>query len=152
VRRSLVLLPLAGLFLFGCGDDGGDDAGDDAQNAETEETTGADEGADAEDTCAQIEAVAEIDPAAQPTQEDVDLVRSAAEGAPDEVADALNVVADIGQAIADLGPEELEDPSAFPDLEAIASAEEQAEAGEALVAFADEECGLEVPLFADFAA
>lgn len=168
MRRAIALFSLLGLLLLAaCGDDGGGDAGEDGGDstddteetvtptttAEDDEDDGGSSGGDAsgdETVCGDLAAVAEIDPGVQPTQDDVDLVRDIAEDLPDDEAAALNVVADVGQFIVDLTPEQLSDPDAFAGLEDVATEEEQAAAGATLVAFAEEECDLSVPLFDDF--
>jgi hypothetical protein len=159
LRRALFIVLSAFLLLAACGgDDGGsDDAAEDATSEDTSaDDTGSDdttttseatEGGDAEAVCAELEALSDIDPDGLPTQEDVDRVLAAADGAPPEIADALGAVAAVGQLIADEGPEAL-DEQALADLEAEAGS--VVEASETLVTFTTEECGFDVPLFSSF--
>ncbi|MCB1014036.1 MAG: hypothetical protein KDB10_02815 [Acidimicrobiales bacterium] len=170
MRRTLTPLSLVVsllLLIAACGDDGGGDVGVDEgdptadsidaelpdETSATDDvpatTVAADE--DRSDTlCGDLAAVAEIDPSVQPTQGDVDLVRGLADDTSGDVADSFATIADVGQFIADLGPDDLDDPEAFAGLDDIATEDEQAAAGQTLVDFADEACGLSVPLFENF--
>lgn len=158
MRRSLIALSLAVLLLAGCGGD--DSPSDEATDDTTTETTGATEdtatdettdeaGGDTEALCAELEALSDIDPEALPTQADVDRVTAAAESAPPEIAEALTVVAGVGQLIADEDIETLT-PEQLAELEAQTSGPEITAAGETLVAYTADECGFDVPLFSSF--
>lgn len=86
--------------------------------------------------CADLEALADIDPDVDPTQAQVDRLREVAETAPSGVAEPLATVADFGQAIVDGDPD--------------GPAMEEAAAGAALliVAYGNDACGgIVVPLF-----
>jgi ABC-type enterochelin transport system substrate-binding protein len=152
VHRLLLILAATTLALSACGGDD-DSASEDtaADTTEATDTTTADTTADtAEDTtglCAELEALADIDPEALPTQADVDRVTAAAESAPPEIADALTTVAAYGQLIADEGPEAL-DAETIAALEAQTDGPAVEEASQTLVAFTTDECGIDVPLFA----
>jgi hypothetical protein len=84
--------------------------------------------------CDELAGLAEIDPEADPTQPDVDRLEDIASRAPVGVADRLRAVAAFGQSVVD----------------GAASAELQAAAVDAvivLIAYGNEACGIDVPLF-----
>lgn len=158
--RSFVLaLSLSALLLAGCGGDDGDTASD-GTAATTETTAPAETTVPTDDTvtddtasadiCAQLADLADIDPEVLPTQEDIDRVTAVAETAPPEIQDALLTLAEIGQLIADTGEAALNDPDAFAELEAATTSPEVTAAGGTLVAYAADECDIDVPLFTSF--
>ena len=157
MRRLLIALSLVVLVVTGCGgDDSASDEGatDTVTDTETTEAAApdqtADDGAgDADAFCAELEALTDIDPEELPTQADIDRVTAAVASAPPEIAEALTTIAAVGQLIADEGPEALT-PEAVAELEAQITGPEVTAAGGTLVAFAADECDLDVPLFTSF--
>lgn len=156
MRRLLLtgLLAVAlALALTACG---GDDGGDEDGAASTTTTSPADpsttttpattdvppvdstfEADDVAALCEELEGLAEIDPDADPTQDQVDRIRSIAEDAPTGVAEPLEAVAAFGQAIVD--------DDSHQDTATIQT--EAAEAATVLIAYGNEACGIDVPLF-----
>ena len=153
VRRLLLTGLLAvTLALTACGGDDGGDGEDDAAGTTTT-TTSADSSTTttevppvdstfaAEDVtalCEDLEGLADIDPDADPTQAQVDQIRAIAEDAPPGVAEPLEAVAAFGQAVVDEG-------EGHDDLDAIQT--EAVEAATVLIAYGNEACGIDVPLF-----
>lgn len=164
MRTFLLALPLSALLLAGCGADDGDTASDvttaatettptdttaPAETTVPSEDTVADDGP-SEDVCTQLAGLADIDPEALPTQADIDRVTAVAEAAPPEIQEDLTTLADIGQLIADTSEAALDDPEAFDELTAATTSPEVTAAGEALVAYSADQCGIDVPLFSSF--
>ena len=84
--------------------------------------------------CADLGGLADIDPRQDPTQADVDRLRTIATTAPEGVALPLGDVAAYGQAIVDGGSGEATRPAAV-------------EAVTILIAYGNEVCDIDVPLF-----
>ena len=151
VRRLLATVISAVLLLApACGDD--DDAGGDTTTTEGAESTTTSEAlsADAAAFCDALEPLQEFDTDAVPTPEDIEAVRSAGEAAPDqELADATGVIADLGQQVADA---DQSDPEALQEVNEEARAPEVVDAAGSLASFTSEECGFDVPLFAQLGA
>jgi ABC-type glycerol-3-phosphate transport system substrate-binding protein len=151
VRRLLLTVFAGGLALAACG-------GDDAESADEETTTTTEasentttttlpvdstfEAEDVEALCADLEGLADIDPDTDPTQEQVDRLLAIAETAPTGVAEPLEAVAAFGQ----LAVDSTEDPEALPDdAEEIQTA--AVEGAGLLIAYGNEACDIDVPLF-----
>ena len=159
MRSLLLALSLSTLLAAGCGGDDADTASEDT-TAATETTAAAETTVPTDDTvtddtasadiCAQLADLADIDPEVLPTQEDIDRVSAVAESAPPEIQDALVTLAEIGQLIADNSEAALNDPDAFAELEAASTSPEVTAAGGTLVAYAADECDIDVPLFTSF--
>jgi len=143
MRRGLPLL-LVGLALAaGCADDGGSAEGAGAPTTSTVVTTTTEvvpldttfvtEDVDA--LCDRLEGLRDIDPAADPTQADVDRLRAIATTAPPGVGDRLVVIADYGQQVVD-GERDVEGEHT-----------DAAEAATVLIAYGNEACAIDVPLF-----
>ena len=124
------------LLLVGCGDDDGGGAAASVDSA----------------FCNALEPVAEIDAQDLPRQEDVDAMVAAVDAAPSaEVEEDLTLVAEYSQAFAFLDPSNPEDEARAQELTANAADPTMIDAAGRLVTAADEECGLEVPMFARLA-
>jgi len=141
VRRLLFPLAVVGLALgAGCSDDGGAEPDADARSTTTTTTTEprpADttfEADDVEALCADLEGLADIDPDADPTPASVERLTTIATTAPPGVAEPLRDVAAFGQAVIDGEPTE--------ELQAAAL-----EAATILIAYGNEACEIDVPLF-----
>jgi hypothetical protein len=149
VRRLLRHLALGTLLLAGCADDGSDaDAGGSSTATTaptsttvpvttTTEARPVDSTFVAEDVdalCADLEGLADIDPDADPTQAAVDRLVAIAEVAPTGVAEPLQEVAAFGQAVVD------------GDVEAALQSA-AIEAATILIAYGNEACQIDVPLF-----
>ena len=89
---------------------------------------------DVEALCADLGGLADIDPSQDPTQADVDRLRAIATTAPQGVAEPLGVVAAYGQSIVDGGDGEATRADA---LDAVTI----------LIAYGNEVCDINVPLF-----
>lgn len=142
MRRAVrpLLLLLTVLALAGCADDSSTAATTTAPASTTTTTTEVLPldttfiAADVEQLCADLGGLADIDPDVAATQQDVDRLRAIARTAPPGVAEPLRVVADFGQTIVDgAEPEEL--PT------------DVVEAAVILIAYGNEACDIDVPLF-----
>ena len=149
MRRLLLTLFAGTLALSACGDDGGTADGGEATTTSTpavtttitevrpaDTTFAAD---DVEALCADLEGLADIDPDADPTQPQVDRLLAIAETAPSGVAEPLQAVAAFGQLAVD-GSGALPD-----DAEEIQTA--AVEGATLLIAYGNEACAIDVPLF-----
>ena len=154
--HRLLLTVLAGsLLLTACGGDDGETADD---GAATTTSTTAVEGTttttearpgdttfaadDVETLCADLEGLADIDPDADPTQDQVDRLLAIAETAPSGVAGPLEAVAAFGQLAVDTST----DPDSLPDdAEEVQTA--AVEGATLLIAYGNEACAIDVPLF-----
>ena len=152
MRRLLLTVLVSGLALTACGDDLGEsaDAGPTTTTAGAPSTTTTTEPAPVDSTfvpengqalCADLEGLADIDPAADPTQAQVDRLLAIADTAPSGVADPLRAVAEFGQFAVDAGPTF----DSLPDAEALQTA--AAEGATILIAYGNEACAIDVPLF-----
>ena len=92
--------------------------------------------------CAALQGLADIDPDADPTQAQVDRLRAIADTAPSGVAEPLLDVATFGQLGVDAGATVDSLPE---DAAAIQGA--AVEAATILIAYGNEACGIDVPLF-----
>lgn len=153
MRRLLLTLLAGALLLAACG-------GDDGESADGDSTTTSAAGSgvttttealpvdstfvteDVEALCADLEGLADIDPDADPTQDQVDRLLAVAETAPPGVAEPLAAVAAFGQ----LAVDATADPDSVPD-----NAEElqtgAIEGATLLIAYGNEACDIDVPLF-----
>jgi hypothetical protein len=143
--RPLISVLAAGAIAFtGCaGDDSGDASGEPSTTTSAPATTTTTEAIPVDTTfvsedvdalCGELEGLADIDPEVDPTQADVDRMEDIATRAPVGVAERLRAVADFGQSVVDGRP----------------STELQAEAVDAvivLIAYGNEACGIDVPIF-----
>ncbi len=157
MRRLLLTVFAGGLALAACGGDDGETADDGAATttsaavAGTEGTTTTTEARPVDSTfvtedvgalCADLEGLADIDPDADPTQEQVDRLLAIAETAPPGVAEPLEAVAAFGQLAVDADA----DPDSVPDdAEEIQNA--AVEGATLLIAYGNEACQIDVPLF-----
>jgi hypothetical protein len=143
--RRLLLIVVAALAVVGCsGDDDASEAADTSAPPTTTTTPVPSstvivsddtfEAADVEALCADLGGLADIDPSQDPTQADVDRLRAIATTAPEGVAEPLGQVADYGQAIVDGG-------NGGQAREAAVGAVT------ILIAYGNEVCGINVPLF-----
>jgi hypothetical protein len=146
--RRLLLLLAAGALLAGCADDAGEASTDEGPASTTSPTTTTTEPVpvdttfladDVERLCDDLEGLRDIDPDADPRQGDVDRLRAIAETAPPGVAEPLLEIADFGQAVIDSGGE----PP--PDAEELRT--QAADAATLLIAYGNEACDIDVPLF-----
>ena len=150
MRRLLLTALAGGVLLGGCaGDDAADTttasattappAGDAATTTSTEpapaDTTFATDDVDA--LCADLESLAGIDPDAAPDQTQVDRLLAIAQQAPSGVAEPLRAVATFGQAVVDDRSEQ----------DGAAVREAAVEGATILIAYGNEACGIDVPLF-----
>ena len=154
MRRLLLTLLASGLAVAACG---GDDGGETAA-ADPSTTTTAPDGStttteprpvdstfvpeDVDALCAALQGLADIDPDADPTQAQVDRLRAIAGTAPSGVAEPLLDVATFGQLAVDAGATVDSLPE---DAAAIQGA--AVEAATILIAYGNEACGIDVPLF-----
>ena len=153
MRRLLLPVFAGGLALTAC-------AGDDTEAADeevtttsaVEETTTTTTEArpvdstfvtdDVEGLCADLDGLSDIDPGDDPTQAQVDRLLAIAETAPPGVAGPLEAVAAVGQLAVDASA----DPDAVPDnAEEIQNA--AVEGATLLIAYGNEACAIDVPLF-----
>jgi ABC-type glycerol-3-phosphate transport system substrate-binding protein len=144
VRRLLLTLLAGALALSACGGDDGESADATAvdRTTTTTEAPPADttfEADDVESLCEDLEGLADIDPEADPTQEQVDEILAIAETAPRGVAGPLSAVAAYGQLALD----------AMAEGASVSEAAqtEATEAATVLVAYGNEACAIDVPLF-----
>ena len=154
MRRLLLTVIMTGLALTACGSDDGTESAD-ADSSTTTTTTGAPSMTttdpapvdstfvpeDGETLCADLEGLTDIDPDADPTQAQVDRLLAIADTAPSGVADPLRAVAAFGQLAVDAGPT----LDSLPDVEAVRTA--AAEGATILIAYGNEACAIDVPLF-----
>lgn len=154
MRAVLVTLLAGALTLTACGGDDGETADDGTATTTSEAGTGTTttiqvppvdptfEADDVEALCDDLEGLADIDPDADPTQEQVDRLLAIAETAPAGVAEPLEAVAAFGQ----LAVDATEDAESVPDnAEEIQTA--AVEGAGLLIAYGNEACGIDVPLF-----
>lgn len=156
MRRLLLTVFAGGLALTACGGDDGGDGGtaDDratTTSAAADSTTTTTEARpvdttfaadDVEVLCDDLEGLADIDPDADPTQEQVDRLLAIAETAPPGVAEPLEAVAAFGQ----LAVDTTADPDALPDnAEEVQTA--AVDGATLLIAYGNEACAIDVPLF-----
>lgn len=144
MRRLLLFLCVAGFSLAACSDDdGGPEAADPPTSTAAAGPTTPTEARPVDSTfvaedvdalCDDLEALADIDPDADPTQEAVDRLRTIAESAPAGVAEPLHDVAAFGQSVVDGDP--------TSELQSAAL-----EAATILIAYGNEACAIDVPLF-----
>ncbi len=90
---------------------------------------------DVEALCADLAGLADIDPEADPTQAQVDRLEAIARTAPSGVAGPLRSVAAFGQGVVD----------GSDDIEALQ--EQAVEGAVLLIAYGNEACRIDVPLF-----
>ena len=153
MRRMLLTVLVGGLALTACGgDDGGvADGAATTTSATVEGTTTTTEARpvdstfvteDVESLCADLEGLSDIDPDADPTQDQVDRLLAVAATAPPGVAEPLEAVAAFGQLAVDADA----DPDSLPhDAEEVQSA--AVEGATLLIAYGNEACQIDVPLF-----
>lgn len=154
MRRLLLTVFAGSLALTACSGDDGESAEDEAATATSsavEGTTTTTEARpvdstfvtdDVESLCADLEGLSDIDPDADPTQEQVDRLLAIAATAPPGVAEPLEAVAAFGQ----LAVDTTADPDALPDdAEEIQTA--AVEGATLLIAYGNEACAIDVPLF-----
>jgi len=158
VRRLLLTVLAGALVLAACGGDDGETAEDDgtttttsAPDDDTTTTTTTTEAPpvdstfvteDVETLCDDLEGLADIDPDADPTQEQVDRLRAIADTAPPGVAGPLLDVAAFGQLAVDAG----ETVDSLPE-DAAALQAAAVDGATILIAYGNEACGIDVPLF-----
>ena len=154
MRRLLLTVFAGGLALAACGGDDGETTDDGAAtttSAATESTTTTTEARPVDTTfvtedvdalCADLEGLSDIDPDVDPTQEQVDRLLAITEDAPPGVAEPLEAVAAFGQLAVDADA----DPDSVPDdAEEIQNA--AVEGATLLIAYGNEACQIDVPLF-----
>ncbi len=153
MRRMLLTVLVGGLALTACGGDDGEvaDGAATTTSATVEGTTTTTEGRpvdstfvteDVESLCADLEGLSDIDPDADPTQDQVDRLLAVAATAPPGVAEPLEAVAAFGQLAVDADA----DPDSLPhDAEEVQSA--AVEGATLLIAYGNEACQIDVPLF-----
>ena len=154
MRRLLLTVFAGGLALAGCGGDDGETADDGAAtttSAATDSTTTTTEARPVDTTfvtedvdalCADLEGLSDIDPDVDPTQAQVDRLLAITEDAPPGVAEPLEAVAAFGQLAVDADA----DPDSVPDdAEEIQNA--AVEGATLLIAYGNEACQIDVPLF-----
>ena len=145
VRRLLILLPFAVALGVACSDDGGADAeagsvsttSTSAPATTTTEAGPVDSTFVAEDQvalCADLDGLGDIDPDIDPTQENVGRLLTIAASAPTGVAEPLRELASFGQAVVD-GTVTTEQQTAAVEAATI------------LIAYGNEACRIDVPLF-----
>jgi ABC-type glycerol-3-phosphate transport system substrate-binding protein len=155
MRRLLLTLLASGLAVAACG---GDDGRETAESEPSTTTTTAPDGStttseprpvdstfapeDVDALCADLEGLADIDPDADPTQAQVDRLRAIADTAPSGVAEPLLDVATFGQLAVDAGATVDSLPEDAAAIQAAA-----VEAATILIAYGNEACGIDVPLF-----
>ena len=136
MKRLWILIACV-VLVAACGDDSGDSSNEGAGSAAstTEASSGGGGGDDA--FCDALVPLIDIDPAATPTETDIELARAAQDVAPDELQGPFTVI--------------IETVEIFSDPTAIATAEYDAEAFEAAQATLDEaaqaDCNLEIGIF-----
>jgi hypothetical protein len=154
VRRLLLTVFAGGLALTACGGDDGeavDDGAATTTSAATDSTTTTTEAQPVDTTfvtedvdalCADLEGLSDIDPDVDPTQAQVDRLLAITEDAPPGVAEPLEAVAAFGQLAVDADA----DPDSVPDdAEEIQNA--AVEGATLLIAYGNEACQIDVPLF-----
>lgn len=154
MRRLLLTVFAGGLALAACGGDDGETTDDGAAtttSAATDSTTTTTEARPVDTTfvtedvdalCADLEGLSDIDPDVDPTQAQVDRLLAIAETAPPGVAEPLEAVATFGQLAVDADA----DPDSVPDdAEEIQNA--AVEGATLLIAYGNEACQIDVPLF-----
>ena len=154
MRRLLLTVFAGGLALAACGGDDGETTDDGAAtttSAATESTTTTTEARPVDTTfvtedvdalCADLEGLSDIDPDVDPTQAQVDRLLAITEDAPPGVAEPLEAVAAFGQLAVDADA----DPDSVPDdAEEIQNA--AVEGATLLIAYGNEACQIDVPLF-----
>lgn len=153
MRRLLLTVLAGGLVVVACGSNDGESTDDEAATttSSADGTTTTTEARpvdstfvaeDVEALCADLEGLADIDPDADPTQAQVDRLLAVAETAPSGVAEPLEAVAAFGQLAVDAAA----DPDALADdAEAIQTA--AIEGATLLIAYGNEACRIDVPLF-----
>jgi hypothetical protein len=133
------LVSLAALLLVaGCSDDGETSTTSATSNAGPTTTLEILDEFTADDVaalCADLEGLGDIDPDGDPTQTQVDRLLAIAETAPDGVAGPLRAVAAYGQAVVD-GEEDLDDLRG-----------DAVDGATLLIAYGNEACQIDVPLF-----
>ena len=154
MRRLLLTVFAGGLAFAACGGGGGESADDEAATTTAEAGSGTTTTTEArpvdstfvtedvETLCADLEGLADIDPDADPTQAQVDRMLAIAETAPPGVAEPLEAVAAFGQVAVDTTA----DPDSLPDnAEEVQTA--AVEGATLLIAYGNEACAIDVPLF-----
>jgi hypothetical protein len=153
VRRLLPALLALGFAASGCADGGSESSGATATSADTTSTSATATTAtteavpvdttfvaeDVEALCAALEGLGDIDPAELPSQADVDRLRAVADGAPPGVAQPLAAIADFSQLALDRAG------GTTPELERARA--DALEAAVVLIAYGNEACDIDVPLF-----
>ena len=154
MRRLLLTVFAGGLALTACGGDDGETADEGSAtttSAATDSTTTTTEARPVDTTfvtedvdalCADLEGLSDIDPDVDPTQAQVARLLAITEDAPPGVAEPLEAVAAFGQLAVDADA----DPDSVPDdAEEIQNA--AVEGATLLIAYGNEACQIDVPLF-----
>ena len=154
MRRLLLTAFAGGLARAACGADDRETADVGAAtttSAATDSTTTTTEARPVDTTfvtedvdalCADLEGLSDIDPDVDPTQAQVDRLLAITEDAPPGVAEPLEAVAAFGQ----LAVDATADPASVPDdAEEIQNA--AVEGATLLIAYGNEACQIDVPLF-----